>query len=386
VKLSRGEVLVAVSLAALLIFFPEAASAQDPCAPQNPNFTESSNVNSIRLNGSGEGRQSDLVALNNAAGMWNFCDGLPSITTSQSGDLTINVVFYLGPNLGQIPNCGTQCGCRQGNTIHIFESNQNGTRDCTLTWDSLIAHELGHVLGLNNAGSGCSGCRIMGNTACGPSVTPSDCSAADAFWWTSEEGANDPEPNEDEQAPPDGTPILIDLDRNGLQLTGLEEGVVFDIDADGHLEQVAWTSPGELDGFLVRELDGDGVISSGLELYGDATALLSGGRASHGYEALAELDRPEFLGNGNGRIDAGDLGYGELAVWVDADHNGVSTAAELSSLSDLGIEVLALWFVETRFTDQHGNEFRYNSLAWERLSGGGLLPLWCSDVVFQMSD
>lgn len=42
-------------------------------------------------------------------------------------------------------------------------------------------------------------------------------------------------------------------------------------------------------GLLARDLDGNGVIDSGLEFFGDNTQLANGQTAAHGFAALAEV-------------------------------------------------------------------------------------------------
>ena len=51
--------------------------------------------------------------------------------------------------------------------------------------------------------------------------------------------------------------------------------------------------------------------------------------------------------------------FEELQVWRDADHDGVSDAGELASLSDSGLEWIALDYGESSRVDEHGNAFRY---------------------------
>ena len=185
-------------VALALIISPILASqlmAQDPCAPFGGGFT--SGVNEIKLVPVGQGRQADLNAVDGAISMWNSCGGVPDFSRS-SGDYSVNVVFWQGANNGvNVPNCGTQCGCYDPptKTVHVFETNSNWSRDCTQTWDSVIAHELGHELGLDNAQSGCTSCRIMGNTACGPQVLPDDCDEVGPFWYVPDEDGTVPEPD-----------------------------------------------------------------------------------------------------------------------------------------------------------------------------------------------
>ncbi|WP_049791087.1 calcium-binding protein [Paracidovorax avenae] len=83
--------------------------------------------------------------------------------------------------------------------------------------------------------------------------------------------------------------------------------------------------------------NGNGLIDSGRELFGDQT-LREGAQAgqgmfyANGYEALAGQD-----GNGDGVIDAADTAYGQLRIWKDVNQDGISQVGELHTLSDLGI-------------------------------------------------
>jgi hypothetical protein len=62
--------------------------------------------------------------------------------------------------------------------------------------------------------------------------------------------------------------------------------------------------------WIAIDLDGDGAIGSGAELFGDHTALPGGATARDGFEALAALDA-----NGDGTIDAADPGFARLVLW-----------------------------------------------------------------------
>jgi VCBS repeat-containing protein len=133
------------------------------------------------------------------------------------------------------------------------------------------------------------------------------------------------------------TPLVLDLNSNGIETTTAKNGVVFDIDGDGSAEQTAWVNGG--DGFLVLDLNGDGQINSGRELFGAGTLLQNGETAKHGFEALAQHDL-----NGDGVIDAKDEVFERLQVWVDANQDGKTDAGELRSLQELDITSLSLKF------------------------------------------
>jgi len=131
------------------------------------------------------------------------------------------------------------------------------------------------------------------------------------------------------------TPMVLDLDGNGIQTLSVQNGVTFDIDNNGTLERTGWVARG--DGLLVRDLNGDGVINNGGELFGSGTVLADGSKAADGYAAMRALDS-----NLDGILDANDAAFGQLAVWADADGDGLTDAGELQKLADLGITSLSL--------------------------------------------
>lgn len=126
-------------------------------------------------------------------------------------------------------------------------------------------------------------------------------------------------------------PLVIDLNGNGIELTDVRkgEGVEFDITGDGLKEQVSWVSPS--DGMLVYDRNGNGIIDSGRELFGDQHG------AANGFEELAKFDTDR-----NGAIDRNDTIYNDLKIWQDLNQNGYSESNELKSIQDYGIESIDL--------------------------------------------
>ncbi len=118
------------------------------------------------------------------------------------------------------------------------------------------------------------------------------------------------------------SPIILDLNSDGVKTAALSNGVNFDHDRNGFAEQSGWVAPE--DGLLVRDLDGNGVIDSGRELFGNQTQLANGSQASNGFAALAELDS-----NHDGKVDASDAGFATLKVWRDLNGDGYTEAGEL---------------------------------------------------------
>jgi trimeric autotransporter adhesin len=143
------------------------------------------------------------------------------------------------------------------------------------------------------------------------------------------------------------TPLALDLNGDGLRTVDIEQGVRFDLLANGEQQQTGWVAPE--DGLLVIDRNADGQINNGSELFGSSTTLADGSKAGHGYQALADLDV-----NHDGVVNQADAGFADLKVWVDANTDGVSQAGELRSLTDLGITSLDVQAESTSIKD-NGN-------------------------------
>ena len=131
------------------------------------------------------------------------------------------------------------------------------------------------------------------------------------------------------------TPMVLDLNNDGIKTLGVSEGVSFDIFADGTKVNTGWVSSG--DGLLVLDRNNDGSINDGSELFGSSTTLSGGVRATDGYAALRELDA-----NQDGVISQSDKIFDDLCVWVDSNSNGATESGEIKTLASLGITQINL--------------------------------------------
>ncbi len=129
-----------------------------------------------------------------------------------------------------------------------------------------------------------------------------------------------------------GDPLLLDLDGDGAETTGMAGAVRFDLDADGVTDRVSFATGG--DAFLALDRNGNGRIDSGRELFGDQDG------AANGFEALRAHDA-----NGDGRIDARDPVYERLLL-VRA---GAGGRLETFSLREAGIAAIGLAYRDVRF-------------------------------------
>lgn len=154
---------------------------------------------------------------------------------------------------------------------------------------------------------------------------------------------------------PCSSPLILDLGDDHLQTSGLEHAVRFDIDANGEADTIGWVGLGGLDPFLWLDLNHNGTVDDGSELFGTATILPSGKRAQSGFHALAVYDRPGAGGNSDGLISSDDLVWPHLRLWHDLNHDGRSQPEEISTLAAHGVVLLVVEPERTRLYDGHGN-------------------------------
>ena len=123
-------------------------------------------------------------------------------------------------------------------------------------------------------------------------------------------------------------PLILDLDRNGISLTSLDQSrAFFDLDNNGFREHVSWV--GSSEGLLVRDLNNNGRIDHLGEQFGDAIV--------NGFTALAALNS-----NADGKVDATDSAFNSLRIWIDRDGDGYTDNGELRTMADLSIKAINL--------------------------------------------
>jgi hypothetical protein len=172
-----------------------------------------------------------------------------------------------------------------------------------------------------------------------------------------------------------GSPIIVDPARDGFKLTSAEDGVLFDLTGDGIPEQVAWTEAGSDDAWLAMDRNGNGRIDNGGELFGNHTMAMAGVKALNGFEALKFLDQGIWA-----QIDNSFASFGQLVLWNDANHNGISDPGELTPVAD-SISVIETDYKEKQKHDRYGNEFRQKgSLRWRDGERGIVYDVWLRSV------
>ena len=133
------------------------------------------------------------------------------------------------------------------------------------------------------------------------------------------------------QMPRAMTPILVPLDANTpfADLVNPDAAVTFDLDGTGLPRSWGWITPKAA--WLVHDSEEQGRITSGLQMFGAVSFWVFW---NNGYEALGALDN-----DGDGMLRGGELQH--IALWHDANGNGVSDPGEVKSLASHGITALS---------------------------------------------
>jgi Ca2+-binding RTX toxin-like protein len=176
---------------------------------------------------------------------------------------------------------------------------------------------------------------------------------------------------------PPRDPLVLDLDGDGIETVGIfgaagagasSSPILFDHDADSIRTGTGWIKAD--DALLVRDLNGNGTIDSGRELFGDNTLLPNNTRASNGYTALAQHDT-----NADGQINSQDAIYSQLKIWRDLNQDGTSQAGELQTLQQAGIASIGVQgtATNTNLVDSRGQATGNTQIAsgsFTRTDGG----------------
>ncbi|MBQ9624692.1 MAG: hypothetical protein IJR47_01160 [Clostridia bacterium] len=129
-------------------------------------------------------------------------------------------------------------------------------------------------------------------------------------------------------------PLVINYKGGGANLTSAKFS--FDLDCDGTRDKISFTAPGS--GFLALDLNEDGKINDGNELFGT--------KSGNGFKDLAKYDN-----DNNGWIDENDAIYDKLRIW-EKDENGTD---RLIALGVAGVGAIYLGNTESNFTIKDSN-------------------------------
>ena len=81
--------------------------------------------------------------------------------------------------------------------------------------------------------------------------------------------------------------MILDLDGDGIETTGLQNGFMMDHQSDGFAELSSWVDTD--DGIIVHDKNNNGIIDNGNEIFGDNYIKENGTKASSGFDALSDF-------------------------------------------------------------------------------------------------
>ena len=111
-------------------------------------------------------------------------------------------------------------------------------------------------------------------------------------------------------------------------------------------------------GLLVRDINGNGMIDNGHELFGDNTLMKNGKCAENGFLALKSL-----CDSRDGIFDKRSAAYSTIYIWFDVNSDGISGMSELVSLSEAGIVSIDLNYRDSDEANEEESKFRQISTA-----------------------
>ncbi len=166
------------------------------------------------------------------------------------------------------------------------------------------------------------------------------------------------------------SPLILDLNGDGVTSTFIyDTKSYFDLNNDGMRERTGWVQ--SEDALLVLDLDHNGTIDNGSELFGNNTYLPNGTKASNGFEALAQYDE-----NKDGIIDNSDNIYHVLQLWQDSNSNGTTDTGELHSLSELGVASINLSYAAIDALEERNSIFQSSTFTTSEGEAGIINDVW----------
>ena len=182
-------------------------------------------------------------------------------------------------------------------------------------------------------------------------------------------------------------PLLIDLGQDGIHLGPSGRGVWFDMLNIGTPQFMQWVAPNGNEAFLVYDLNGNGIVDNGGELFGNGTYLqIAGGQqstqfADNGFVALGQFDKPQLGGNDDGVISYQDEIWAKLSLWLDSNADGICTPDEMIELTESSIASLDIIPKQNQRQDPAGNSLPL--WAWAKTNSQGNNKMKMVDVFFK---
>ena len=179
-------------------------------------------------------------------------------------------------------------------------------------------------------------------------------------------------------------PVVIDTEHDGFEFGGEERRVAFAMWPYEGFQVQNWVVPRGDDAFLALDLNGNGAIDDGTELFGNGTLLYLENRlAENGFIAMAQYDRFALGGNEDGRLSPEDEVWPDLLMWLDRDADGVTDRGELTPVIDSDLIEISLITYETNHWDRNQNWWRFPGIAKSQTPEGKTRPIRILDIFFK---
>lgn len=122
-------------------------------------------------------------------------------------------------------------------------------------------------------------------------------------------------------------PVVLDLNGEGINVTTVDQGVMYDMNHDGIKDASAWI--GEGNGLLIYDVNQDNTVTNASEFI----------LTDHAPGAKTDLEalRIGFDSNQDNLFDQNDSAWNLFGVWQDANKDAVVDNGEYHTLAQLGI-------------------------------------------------
>jgi hypothetical protein len=356
----------ALSALAIALLIGTTLYAQLPCGDcqpaVKPNFSPGSVFKVVLDPGLSQNEIDMTMKAIDAWNQWAYDQGLSGFISIGYNEWYTMVTVKEDPQMANDPYTGATFN---NSTFEISINPLYGGRNDDF-FAQIMIHEMGHAVGFADVGGNCQGKTVMYgsiNPGQGPYVTSLTDTDKCAMTYNRQ---GDPDPNygtDPGWQPADGwwcptcsDPLVLDLNGDGVNTTGSDDPVWFDLAGIGKRIHTTWTNARTEEAFLWVNLTGKhNRVEDGTELFGIGTTLPDGSKAKDGFEALAMYDRPDMGGNGDGVIDAQDWVFTRLRLWIDRNHDGVCDPTEVETLAQNGVEAILLTSIRSNVADAQGN-------------------------------
>lgn len=180
------------------------------------------------------------------------------------------------------------------------------------------------------------------------------------------------------------SPIVIDMLNNGFSFSSPKGAIWFDLHGLGTFIYITWITAFQDNYFLVQDLNKNGQVDDGSELFGNGTRMLlhDNRLAPNGFVGLAQYDNPILGGNGDLHISSEDDIWERLYLWNDVNADGRSEKSELTPIHRSFLQSIYVIPSQSNRRDAYGNHLKY----WSSFSTSNGTKVPAVDVFFVRLD